>query len=219
MVVPGGALASVFSAWGIASADIRHTFEREQTMRFPLHEGDVNSAFDELERAAHTRLDQDGVPKEQRVLSRSLEMHYAMQTNELGVAVPNVRLTDDLIEQTAAEFERGYERVYGKGSGFKEAGIEVTTFRVQALGRVSSIQIRPSELGSKHPKTLGSRPVYWPEVGERVSTPVYRGVELGVGAALEGPALIELPTTTVALHPSQRLRVDDLQNYLITEGA
>lgn len=219
MVVPGGALASVFSAWGIASADIRHTFEREQTMRFPLDAADVNATYAELERAAHERLERDGVPRDQRVLTRSVEMRYAMQTNELGVAVPMQALTDETIDQIATEFDRGYERVYGKGSGYREAGIEATTFRVQAVGRVSNIDVRPAERGSVTPEPIGSRPVYWPEARERVSTPVYRGTDLGIDAALEGPALIELPTTTVALHPEQRLRVDDLQNYLITEGA
>ena len=60
----------------------------------------------------------------------------------------------------------------------------------------------------------GTRAAYWGD--GFVDTPVYDGAQLGAGATIEGPALIEEPFTVVVLPPGATATLDALGNYLIT---
>lgn len=218
MIVPGGEIASVFSAWGIASADIHHAVELSRPMAEPFDTAAITSVFADLEQQAHASLEADGVPEGRRVLQRVVEMRYAMQTHELPVAVPNGPLDDTTSEQLIQAFERGYEKLFGRGSGFREAGIEMVTFRVHAYGQLAKPEPKPAEVRPHAPSAESERSVYWADRGARVTTPVYRGERLVPGAEFVGPAVVELPTTTVAVHPGQHLAVDAFGNFVITES-
>jgi N-methylhydantoinase A len=50
--------------------------------------------------------------------------------------------------------------------------------------------------------------------------PIYDGPSLGVGAKLEGPAVIEEETTTIVLFPRWQATIDPSGNYLLSfDGA
>ena len=51
-------------------------------------------------------------------------------------------------------------------------------------------------------------PVFWPDAGERTDTMVYDGTRLAGGATVSGPALVELPHTTVAVPRGATLTAD-----------
>jgi N-methylhydantoinase A/oxoprolinase/acetone carboxylase beta subunit len=61
----------------------------------------------------------------------------------------------------------------------------------------------------------GSRPVYFGV--DYVDTPVYDGVQLGAGAAVEGPALIEEPFTVVVVPPGYRVELESHASYELRE--
>jgi N-methylhydantoinase A len=217
MVVPGGPLASVFSAWGIAAADIHHTFQRALSMLLPGDASALEETFRELENEARQRLADDGIDPSDQLLQRRVEMHYTMQTNELAIPVPAGPVDETLIAILSDSFDSEYERLYGRGTGFRDAGIEVTTCRVHAYGTVSHLEIKGPANDVKWSKTSSSRSVYWPETHQREHTPVYRQDNIRPGAVIEGPAIIELPTTTVAVRPRQSLEADDMLNYFISQ--
>ena len=50
-------------------------------------------------------------------------------------------------------------------------------------------------------------------------TPVYRREQLGAGAALTGPAIVEQLDTTTVIEPGDRVRVDVLGNLEIAVSA
>ena len=52
----------------------------------------------------------------------------------------------------------------------------------------------------------------------RVDTPIYDGHRLVPGNGLEGPAVVELDTTTVVVHPGQTLRMDAYGNFELFPG-
>ncbi|MBB6123061.1 hydantoinase/oxoprolinase family protein [Sphingobium subterraneum] len=225
MVVPGGALASVFSAWGIASADINHSFQQSVAMTVPGDPAILNETFEALERAAQEQLSSDGVSKSEQVLQRRVDMRYTMQTNEVTVSLNSDVVNDATLADLAERFSVEYQRLYGKGTGFKDAGIEITACRVQALGMLSrpelksSISGRGSSSAASQPPVYRERSVYWPELHARVSTPVYRQESLEVGSTITGPAIIELPTTTATVRHGQTLVVDEMSNYFITQNS
>jgi len=217
MVVPGGPLASVFSAWGIAAADIHHTFARSLTMVLPGDASALDETFKALEEEARQRLLEDGIQISDQLLQRRVEMHYTMQTNELAIPVPSGVVDDAVMEAMVDSFDAEYERLYGRGTGFRDAGIEVTTCRVHAFGTVSRLEIASAAADIEWRTGSSARSVYWPEIHRREQTPVYRQDNVPPGAIIEGPAIIELPTTTVAVRPGQSLEADEMLNYFISQ--
>src|SRR5437867_491642 len=59
-----------------------------------------------------------------------------------------------------------------------------------------------------------SRPAYFPALGEQ-RIEVHMGVALTPGAVVNGPGVIEEPTTTIVVYPDSSVRVTELGNYLI----
>jgi N-methylhydantoinase A len=60
--------------------------------------------------------------------------------------------------------------------------------------------------------------VYWPGPSGFVETAIYDGRRLAPGDAFDGPAVVQLPDTTVTVRPHQRASVDDYGNVHITGG-
>jgi N-methylhydantoinase A len=56
--------------------------------------------------------------------------------------------------------------------------------------------------------------VWWREVGS-LESEVFRGADVPAGARIAGPALIEHPGTTIAVHPGQEATVDGHGNTTI----
>ena len=58
-----------------------------------------------------------------------------------------------------------------------------------------------------------------PGLPGRIETPIFDGHRLVPGNRLEGPAIVELDTTTVVLHPGQSLRMDGYGNFELHPAA
>ena len=63
-----------------------------------------------------------------------------------------------------------------------------------------------------------TRQVYWPDERAWVPTAVHDGRSLKAGDSLLGPAVVELPHTTVALTAAQQLTVDSAGNLVVRLG-
>ena len=57
--------------------------------------------------------------------------------------------------------------------------------------------------------------MFFAELDDFVATEVYDGERLTPGNALSGPAVVELPATTIVVRPGQRLSVDAYRNFVV----
>jgi N-methylhydantoinase A/oxoprolinase/acetone carboxylase beta subunit len=60
-----------------------------------------------------------------------------------------------------------------------------------------------------------ARPVYWAELGDFAPTPVFWGERLVPGNRIAGPAIVQVPDTTIVVHPGQAARIDPYGNVLV----
>jgi N-methylhydantoinase A len=210
---------SVHSALGAASSDIALTSELTSPMRLRRENGgaDVESAeleriFAGLERRARHTLSSQRVPDDAQELERSVEMRFIRQTKAL--AVPYRGSAEQLVE----DFLAIYARRYGETAVPELAGYELVTFVVAARGRLRRPTLARWPRGSADPAHArrGQRPVFDPASGEFLPTPVYAGEELSAGAVITGPAIVEYPTTTLALCSAQRAELNELLGVEIT---
>jgi N-methylhydantoinase A len=173
----------------------------------------------ELEQRCLAAMEQSGFARGQSELARSIDMRYRRQTHDLMVPVPDGAMTPATARALVELFEESYEAVYGKGAGFRFAGIELTTFRVVAVGRTRKPSIRrPSAATAPKP---GRRRIFEPTTLAWTEAAVFQWPEMPAGFRVSGPAVIEHPETTVYVGPGQSALLDNAGNLSIdlTESA
>jgi N-methylhydantoinase A len=214
VVVPLGTISSAWSAFGTLCADILHVYEKSDLLSQPFDLDHINRTFDELEAKGLKQLTEDGVEADRMVFERFVEVKYRMQIHQLPVPAPNGRLTEDDLEQLIRRFEGIYESFYGKGSAYREAGVEIGLFKLNAIGSMVKPSI-PEQPPVPDAPVPGGRSIYWRDRGEAVDTPVYAGPDLGPGHVVHGPAVVEYPETTIVIQPFAKAVVDTSGNFII----
>jgi N-methylhydantoinase A len=221
VVVPLGEICSLWSALGAASADLLHIYEAVDILSSPFDPARVLAHFAELEARGLAQLRADGIDTGMMRLTRSADIRYKGQINEVEVPVTDGQLDATALAQLVADFHRRYETVYGKGAGFREARVEIVTYRVRASAVSAKPRIIAAREGDRAPANdarVGARPVYWAELGDFETTPVFLGERLIAGNVVPGPAIIQAPDTTIVVHPFESARIDPYGNVLIDFG-
>jgi N-methylhydantoinase A len=129
------------------------------------------------------------------------------------------RLEPNFWEPLRRRFYERYEQLYGKGSSYRNARLEVVTLRLRATAETPRPKLRVSKKLSSVVKGLakkGKRKIYWSEKKKLLDTPIFDGAHLVPGNRVNGPAVVETTDTTVAVPPGCRLRVDRWGNFEIT---
>lgn len=216
VVVPLGPTAAVFSAYGLAASDIVLTAELSAPSNFPVEPATFNGAFGELRAELDDRLSAQSLRFSDVAYRNEVDMRYTMQLAEVATPVPTDELDAAGLEAVGVAFGHRYEQLYGKGSGFAEAGLQLITYRMQAIG---VLPIRP-RLGAVGPSTGDAQPasrrqVYLDARRGWQEADIYDYQGLAEGHELKGPAVVEAPTTTVALPEGCVGRVDRLGNLVI----
>jgi N-methylhydantoinase A len=222
VVVPLGPVASAFSAFGLAVSDIVVVREHSDPMTAPFDPARVAENFGALEDAVRAAMLRQGIAMERIELHREIDMRYGLQLGEVTAPVAQGGVDRASLDAAVAEFERRYARLYGAGSGFREAGIHGITFRVRGVG-VLNVAPRFHDLAdaaTANPAEalLAQRPVCLDgRVGFR-ATPVYDYRLLRAGHVILGPAIIQVPTTSVVIPAGMRGVIDRLGNLRIATG-
>jgi len=215
--------ASVHGATGLISSDVVHEYGMSDHLQVPADPGRVNENFAGLIRKAETALGAAGFDPAEMAITRSVDIRYRYQVHELNVPLASgtAMLTEGDLERLYADFDDAYEKAYGKGSGYREAGKEILTFRVTAVGLLNKPRIKeepaagtPAD-GARKPE----RNVFFEELGEFAPTAIYEFQRMTPGMELSGPAVIETPVTTVVVNPRDRAEIDGFRNIRILVGA
>ena len=203
--------APVFSGFGIAGCDIQRQYTRSRPMTLPAPPAQFNAIFSDLEAAAI----RDAVRSAGELeLERFLDMKFRRQVHNVRIAVPSGELRSQEMDALMVNFEEAYERIYGKGTAYRKAGVEVSNFIVTATTKTYKPKLKVDDWEGADPERarVGERQVYFEEF---VQTPVFSMELLRPGNRIAGPAIVESPATTLLLHPRQMASVDRSRNLLL----
>jgi len=217
VAVPLGNAAAAWSALGTFVGGMVHLYERNLYLREPLDVGALNAAYAEMDRQAAQRMREQGFDESSIVLERTIAIKYCAQVSHLEIPVPNGTLTASDAERLIDNFQSVYTQRYGEGAGYREAGVEVLRLRLKATGILPQVELSPSAPPKRKttPKVKSRRQVYWWEMEKYAETPIFDGTIVRAGHRIAGPAVIELPHTTVPVRPGQTAEVDRFGNLLI----
>lgn len=196
--------AGTFCALGAAGADLRRDFVK--SLRLPLTDDTapvLARTFTTLAEEGTAWLDAEAGRDRPRRFERAADMRYAGQAYELRVS-----LDGDLgIAAVAEAFHREHERIYGFRD--EQAQVEMGTVRLAAIGVTEPLP-QPALEAAAGSVSKGARPIF--HKGAWTEAALYDRSALGVGARIEGPAIVEQEDTTTVVLPGWSAETDSAGN-------
>ena len=199
VVVPRA--AAVLSAWGMLATDLRFEVSRTHVGDTRMLEADaIRDLYREMEAEGRARLARafDG----EVAIRYSADMRYGEQIFEIDVGLDGIDFSrPDLIEEITRRFHLRHEELFTYSLPDQESVL--VNARLAAIGRLPALPREPE---------AASRPAASPRTTRRVWLAGWRDAavwdlqSLSPGQTIEGPAIIESPTTTVVLRPGDRAR-------------
>ncbi len=204
IIVP--TIASVLSAWGMLTSDLRYEASQTQlSAGAGVVADEVRDLFARLERQAASRLRAwfDGP----LAIERSAEMRYGAQVYEIDVPLDDVDWqASTLAKEIERRFHDRHEELYTYASRDQEAVF--VNARVAAIGRVAPSEQARRSVAS--PAPCSPRSMRKAHFGAWLEIPVYALDALEAGHVIDGPAIVEAETTTVVINAGDKLTVNDL---------
>ena len=206
----------ILCAMGLLLTDLRADFAATRLMPATVASAaDVAAVFETLAAQAGQWFAHEAIAPGERRLGRTADMRYQGQNYELAVALPDGPITAATLGAMAA----GFAEVHRQRYGFVAEGdpVQIVTLRLEATGAV-----RKAELGA-HPEVgpdassaiVDRRPVWLPEAGDFVATPIYDREKLAAGNRFAGPAIVEQMDATTLVPPGMTARVDAYHNLIL----
>jgi N-methylhydantoinase A len=211
-------LPGVFSAFGMLVSDV------VEDVQGPVNRNaaDIEPAafaaqLAELEEQARSRLRLEGTGKGEVVVSveRFADCCYLGQGESMLVEVPADAARAGKVEQIARNFVEAHQRQWN----FSLTGrpVRIVNLRVRAIARIGSLASTTGErrpAGS--PQPAGAARIRaddgWMEM------PRYRRDALRAGDRIAGPAVIEEPSTRIAIYRGDALEVADDLSIVVNVG-
>ncbi len=207
----------VTSAMGCIIADMRQDFvqtinglvsalDREALGRF------MQAHVDE----GLTLLDAARTAFEAREVSFELDMAYIGQTHTVSVPISVPYEDGKVTAPTIADIEKAFDATYESAFGrlLKNGVRRILNLRSTVTGKRPKFDLETlAPSGKNVPSPKSKRTVHFTDGWHETS--IYDRLELPVGMAIEGPAILEQPDTTVLIEPGLAGRVDRFGNTII----
>jgi len=203
----------VWSAYGLTRLDQGRSFEANVHFHSPFDLEGLAAALADLEERAARYATAHSLGDVE--LERTAGMKYPLQIHEVEVSLPAGRVDEAFARTLVEGFHGAYEKEYGAGTGYAEAGVAMTSLRVSLRAACASPAIARRRTSDSASEPGHTRSVYWRELGGRVDTPVHQNTLPDAGAPLRGPLILQSPHTTIVARPGQTLEADAFGNLVL----
>ena len=197
-------MASVLSAWGMLSTELRfQTIRSHVGGTDALDVAEIRDVYGAMAQSGETRMRQwfDGEVR----TYRSADMRYGEQIFEIEVPLDGVDLGGpDALQALKAAFEEKHEALYTYS--LKEQFPVLINARVATTGVLPLPPEEKRAVATAPAAPAGERDVY---LGRWMPAPLYHFAALVPGQVIAGPAIVESETTTVLLRPEDEATVSD----------
>lgn len=211
--------SSVFSSFGIAAADIIHTFTISSRHKMPAKPDALNGTFGFIESELLAKMKKEGFRGDGDVaFKRRAYMRYRKQVNDIDVEIPVKHYDEEGVREIIDLFEDRYEKLYGAGSGYREAGVELLSLSVDAIGKTVKPALKkyPSTAKGQTPKPRGRRKVFFTQPFKAYhDADIYYYDDFAPGHQIAGPSIVLTPITTIVIPPGARAGLDGYLNLEI----
>jgi N-methylhydantoinase A len=201
-----------FSAWGMLHTELRRDLVRSHYRPPVAIDGaELDAVLRELTAEGDALLGSDGVPAEQRRFLRQVDMRYTGQEYTITVDAPdNAADVDALVER----FHDDYEVRYGHST--PGAPVDIVALRLTASG----VNDWPPAAGA--PERRDATPARQSRSaifdGAPCDAAVVHRREIADSAVVDGPAIVEEPTSTTVVSPGWRVALGPAGALVVTRS-
>ena len=204
--------STVFSAEGMLTCDVTHTFEASGAMGTPFSDEDLalmTRRFETLEERVRRQFELEGAPLDEVSVRRKLGVRYGKQVHTVDVDVDPGPVTQEGAARILERFVERYGQVYGRGALLSGVSNSVEIHRAVGTRPIEPIRFREHELEASDPSDAlkGEREAHFDPLGF-TATRVYDGEALRAGNVVEGPAVIERMGDSVVVPLGYHAAVD-----------
>jgi N-methylhydantoinase A len=214
--------ASVFSAFGIASSDVKRVEMVSEPMLAPFDLHRWRDLFETLEANLRHNFEAQRLPTTELELRWFVDLQFPGQVHTVHTPLTAADLeAGDAGETVIERFCALYEAKYGAGTAYRQAGVEAMTFAVEASAALPTpaLDWLADEDSDVAEACLGTRPIHLSDGTTADLVPVYAAERLRPGHSVNGPLLVEAEDTNVLVRAGHRLWVDGLLDLRIDLGA
>jgi N-methylhydantoinase A len=204
----------ITNAIGCVVADLRHDYVN--TINMPVDALDMDEVKQliaaQMEKGRET-IEGEGVKVEDLRYVHDADMQFQGQSHIMTVSIPGPDVTR---EELRTLFEAAY---------WERFAVELPEIRPVLVNLHSAVigkraQADVSALaasgGGARPESTATRRVWFAQ--GRQDTPIYRRADIGAGALIEGPAIVEQMDTTIVIEPGCAAEADELGNLIVSVG-
>ncbi|MFB6304709.1 MAG: hydantoinase/oxoprolinase family protein [Haloferacaceae archaeon] len=198
----------VFSARGLLVADVR----MDESRAYPGSEPDAEtgeSVLADLRDRLLDRFRDQGFDPDAVDVAVTVDARYRGQSYEVSVPLGADEFTPAAVEAAVERFHDAHARRYGHA--MRDEPVEFVTVRAAGTVPTDPIAADAGDGGDAAAARTGRRDVYFRDRGY-VETGVYDRTALGPGADVEGPAILEEPSSTGVVPPDATATVTDRGN-------
>jgi N-methylhydantoinase A len=207
--------SSSFCAWSMFTLDVGRDYVRSYVRMLKAAKPDeIVRLYEEMEIEALGELKIFNVSKKDLLVRRSADVRYLGQYHEVEIDMPLGYITDKDIEEMARNFHAKHEKLYT----FSLPWVDVELRNLRLIAKVPGKKLEMKKIARGNPDTSTAlkrkRSCYFD--GKYMETPVYNSEKLVSGNIIQGPAVIEVPTTTAIIPSGFQCKVDEFGDYIIT---
>ncbi|MCD6726060.1 MAG: hydantoinase/oxoprolinase family protein [Solirubrobacteraceae bacterium] len=217
--------AAGFSAYGCACAD--HEYRYDLTTDIAIAS---DTALDDAERAAReletawatlrervaAEFAKSGIAPDLVDYRHLVRMQYAGQLNDIEVVASGSGVK--LVASVVSGFEEAYGKVYARSARSPELGYVVTSAIVIGSVPVEKPALPFEDEATGAPEPKEHRSAWWSARHGFVTTPVFEQDDLRAGHRIEGPAVVEAPSTTFVVPPGRTAYLDRNRIFHLSAG-
>jgi len=213
VVCPSG--AGVASAYGFLSAPISFEFVQTDIQQLAsMSFGRVSESVATMAAQGKRLMLEAGVAREQIVEERRCAARYVGQGFQVEFPLPEGALESSDRAALRRAFEDAYLAAFGRAE--QDGEVELVTWMVKVLGPDPEFSLPATDASVRAPCPRTARPAWFREERRYVDTPVFDRYQLGPGARIAGPALVEERESTLVVPPGWSVHAD-MHNNLIAE--
>ncbi|MFT4581642.1 MAG: N-methylhydantoinase A [Gammaproteobacteria bacterium] len=218
MIVPNH--SSAFSAYGLLEAD--YIRRKSVTVGWTVEDRDKLPTMvelrDALEEEVAAEIERAGFARDAIQLLHGADFRYAGQLNEMYMDLD----PDDILSEgpngMRDKFDLAYEAEFGPDTAWRNSGLMLVNYVITGIANrekplIEPVAVKPQEATFAR---SGTRPVFLPDVQERIDTPIYDSEKMTPGTWFEGPGIIEVRDTTIYVPTNARVERDGYMNFRLT---
>jgi N-methylhydantoinase A len=203
VIIPPG--PGVFSAFGMMVTDVRADYSK--TVILSIYDPNARMIIDLelkklIKKAKADLKNTSGRP----TFVTTLDMRYKGQSYEINIEYKNN------ITKLLNTFHETHNQRFGYCSLDRE--VEIVNVRLVSIIHRKKPEILRSRKKARKPTGInkkqvhGYREILFDREKERVTTPIYHRADLRPGSHGKGPAVIQEPSSTVAIYPGMKFEID-----------